>query len=187
MSYNNSNGGKQFKGIPLSLPVGPSGEPLSTTKLDYTGPCGDVKYLGEAKAGSKEIDNRWYIECFEYDSYGNVICIEVACNQLTTKATEVTIDTTSNPGFVRIAITGGVFFKGYIQAGDKITLNTGTNSFGNVRIEQILSDTEVLIKATASDETGASITESDLILTIESDLKDFKKRRWDLRSFYLYA
>jgi hypothetical protein len=178
---------KKFRGQDQVFQGSPTGEPIVITRFDYLNACGTLKYYGEAKICSEEIDCKWHIECYENDSYGNITAIKTAINQITTKASTITVDTTSNPGFTRLELSGGTFFPGYLNINDRIKLETGTNSFRRVPVEQILSDTEILISQTAIDETNTPISDEDLIITLEAETtKDYHRRRWDLREYYLY-
>ena len=166
----------------------PTGHYHTTDRYDYSN-CGDVKYYGTAKHSSPENSTNWYIELFEYDSAGNVTAIKIASNKIEPTATSVIIDTASNPGLVRIEIVGGDFFPTYLSERDKLELNTPSNHLRSLLIEEILSDTEILVKdpkGVAVDETTSVITNLTLELTNMETTKDFHQRRWDLRDFYVY-
>jgi hypothetical protein len=181
-----SDGAKRYKGQLQTYEGSPSGEPIVSTLFDYN-QFKAVEYIGEAKYGSQENDNRWHINKYEYDAACSLTSIKTAINKITTKASAITVDTTSNPGFIRLELTDGDLE--LINPGDRVFLKTLTNKLGGQFVVEKLSATELLIEPEASivDETNTSITYADLTFSLETkDTKDFDKRRWDKRSYYVY-
>lgn len=182
-----SSGRKNYKGQDQVVQGSPTGEFVVVTRFDYLGVCGNPRYVGEAKFGSKENDPKWHIERYDYSSVGNVSAIKTAINQITTKATSIDVDGTYGPNSSKITIAGGVFFPYYMTSGDRIKLVTPSNELSSGLISEILSDTEIVINETLINEVGTSITDLDLLILLEdAQTKDFAKRRWDLRTYYIY-
>lgn len=162
------------------LPV--STDSVKIYKYSHNAMC-MIEFCGEASPGSAEDDLAWFIQKFEYDSNCNMNCVLTASNTVTTKATSVTVDTSSNSPEVRIEITGGLF--DMVEAGDVLVLTTGSNSI-NAVINSKLSTTEVLVTDNAAvDETSTAIGDEDLLVTLADD--GIKERRWDKREFYIYS
>jgi hypothetical protein len=164
--------------------------PLPTTsvpqklisKYSYGSNC-MPEYAGEAEPGTSESANLWSIQRFDYDSNCNLVCTLRATNVITTKATEVTVDTASDAPSVRVEITGGNFDLAAI--GDNLTINTTNNSW-TASIISVLSSTEVLVNQnTAVDEAGTAIGQEDLTVELVGD--GLSERRWDSRDCYIYA
>ena len=178
---------KKWRGQDQIFIGSPTGEPLTTFRFDQgSNPCSGPQYVGEAKRGSVDADCRWHIEMYDYDLFGSVKSIKIASNKLTPTFTELEIDTTANPGFTTITITGGSFFDTYVAENDRIELKTAGNHIKNQLIESI-TDTEILVKAdSAVDETVTSAETFLITLTNDKTTKDFDQRRWDLRSYYVY-
>ena len=187
-----SNSSKRYKGQIQVLDGSHVGEAVVICKFSNNS-VGLTQYMGEAKSGSKEYDHKFYLQKLIYDDICEVSCILVACNIISTGADTVSVDTTSNPGFVKITITNGSFQEVCEPGRDRIKINTPSNKWSSI-IDQKLSDTEILVsftpqeKALPIDETATPIAQEDLLITLESEeTKDFSKRRWDLRDLYIYA
>lgn len=179
-----SDGAKRYKGQIQTYEGSPTGESIVTNLFEYN-TVGLVSILGETKIGSKENDFKWFLSKFEYDPTYNVSAIRTAINKVSSMAPTVTVDTTSNPGFTRIEAIGGDLE--VVSKGDLVFLDTGSNAIHGARIIQKISDTEVLIAETATNETATSISPNDLLFSLESDLiKNYDKRRWDKRALYIY-
>ena len=182
------SGRKNYKGQDQVVQGSPTGEYLVITRFDYDNSCGDPKYIGEAKIGSAEIDSKWHIELLEYDSVGNLVVIKTATNQILTGSTEITIDPTYGTAEqTLLTLADGTFHEHYVKPGDYIKLDTALNFIRNAEIQEVLSDTQVVIKAVGVSEVSAALDPEDLIITLQNELtKDYAKRRWDLRALYIY-
>lgn len=179
-----SDGSKRYKGQIQVYEGSPTGEPIVTTLFEPDS-TGNVKFIGEAKIGSPQNAFKWFLTKFEYDSTGNIAAIKTAINQITTNATNVTVDIISNPGFTRIQLIGGDL--SLVNIGDKVFLTTGSNSFEGSYITQILSSTEVLIADIGINETGTAISPADCTISLEGDdNKGYDKRQWAKRALYIY-
>jgi len=184
MSGNNSKGSKTHKGQQLILPGSFTGEPIVSNRYAYNS-ASLLEFCGEAKFGTPENTPKWFIQKFEYDLGCDLAAVLNACNQVTTKATDISVDTTSNSPDVKITIVGGVFDQ--IGDGDKITIDTAANKWVGKFVSK-LSATEITVstEAVAVDETTTAIADEDFLITLEND-KEFHRRRWDKREFYIYA
>jgi len=184
---------KRFKGQQQVVQGSMVGEPIIIERFDYSSAdCCNLKYYGQAKVGSKDNQPRWHIECFEYDSCGNVTAIKTATCKIMPKASSIDVDPSAGSSSqTKLTIPDGSFFQHYAAAGDKITLKTASNTAVNKRIAEFISDTEILIEGVLTAEVGTAITTDDLYISLARDdevhgTKDYHRRRWDLRSCYAY-
>jgi hypothetical protein len=181
------SGNKVHKGQTQTFEGNQLGEPISNTKLAYDAAF-NVEYIGECKVGVKDEERRHYIEKFEYDSSFNLSIIKVAQNTLIGNSTNISINTSFNSSHIRIILNNGDCSE--INIGDNFSVVTNNQAIrGN--IVKVISNTEFwLLK---SDNTSA-IEELDVTILPESILyhlqhdntKDYTKRRWDIRTRYIY-
>jgi YD repeat-containing protein len=180
-----SGGFKQHKGQLQTVDGSATGEYVITNLFDNNAD-GSPQYIGEAKFGTLQNDNRWWITQYRYDGLHNLIGAYTATSQVSSGATAVTVDTTSNPGFATITLTGGDV--SYISINDGLFLQTPSNSIKGTLVAQVILPNQVLVAVPATPETNTPIATFDVTFKLNSeDLKGFDKRRWDLRSLYVYA
>lgn len=182
-----SDGGKRYEGQIQVVEGSSVGEFQTVDRFAYNNAqC--VEFIGQAKVGTPENQHKHYIYRFYYDSLFNVIAIKQAKNMCTTKATQLTVDLTSNPGYARIEIQGGEFDQAYV--GDALTIKTTANPLiVGKQIVQKLNMQEVLLKDDGSfaAEIATAINDADLtVILCNKDSKPYDKRRWDKRDFYYY-
>lgn len=182
-----SQGGKQHKGQLQTVEGSPTGEYHVINRYDYN-QLAAVELLGEARFGAHDNQFKWYIQKFEYNQLAGISAIKTASNRIQTLATTASVDTLSNPGFVKLTVDSGADFE-LVNVGDKVFLDTGTNEIGGQLIKQRLSPTSFLIEIFpgAVNESNTSISPDALQITLEADeCKDYDKRRWDKRRLYIY-
>lgn len=180
-----SSSAKQHKGQLQTVEGSMVGEAITVSRFAYNEAyC--VEYIGEAKFNTPENDYKWHITKFKYDEVYNVTHILTASNTATTKATQVSVNP-AIPTAIVVDIVGGVF--DIASIGDNILVNTLTNKF-RAKISQVMSPTQVIVAnptVPVLSEVSTVITADDLLISLElEENKDFAKRRWDKREFYLY-
>lgn len=189
------SGSKVYKGQNVMVEGSLSGETIIVTKFAYD-TAFNLEYLGEAKIGTQEHENKFFIQKFIYDPAFNLIEIINATNITHCGADQVTIDVTSDPMYLTITIPSeGDFTEANV--GDSIFVTTDTNEISQFPIaETNQTDTVRVLKndipsnilSSISDEANFILNNvNDLRLTLKNDsTKDFSKRRWDHRERYTY-
>ena len=187
------------KGQSLILEGNGVGEFISNLKNSFDA-MGNIEYSADCKLGMPDGDCRHFITKFIYDGIGNLTKTEIATNQRYTGATDITVDLT-NPQAI-ITCTNGDFREvlpfmytdvtQQVKVGDRLYINTILNPAIWVVVEKIgATSNSVIITAETSSlltaEVGTPVLSTDIILELNHDLtKPFDKRRWDIRSLYLY-
>lgn len=187
-------GSKVYKGQEVVVEGSLSGETIIVTKFAYDAAF-NLEYLGEAKIGTAENQNRFFIQKFIYDPAFNIIEILNATNETTVGAPELTIDTTSDPGFIKVILPAGGDFS-EVNSGDSISVKTPNNAFNvlpiydtneqdELRIQK--SDLPSNILSSIVEEANTLLTPTDIIIRLENpSTKPYEKRRWDHRERYIY-
>lgn len=171
------------------------GETIIVTKFAYDSAF-NLKYLGEAKAGSAIQENKFFIQKFIYDSAFNLIDILNATNRSSVGADQVTVDVTTDAMHVVITLPNAGDFT-ELNAGDSLSLITVNNTFNLLPIKDtnqtnqvriLKNDIPANILATMIDEVATPIATANLLVQLNDDkTKAYKKRRWDHRERYIYA
>ena len=184
---------KVYKGQGVIVEGSLVGETIIVTKLSYDTAL-NLEYLGEAKYGSGETENRWFIQRFFYDSTLSLTDIKNATNRTTTDTTLISSIDVTDPRKPCITIGNGDFSQ--VMNGDMISLTTPLQSISGVPIIKI-SDTEICLDFSSDcallptvpilAETNVPIQPSNLIITLVNDRsKDMTKRAWACRERYFY-
>ena len=158
--------GKEFKGQTLTIDGSRSGASVPITRLAYDSAF-NLEYIGESGFGISESDNRWYIEKLAYDSAFNLISIDVSLNRRLLGEVGDTISEMDN-----IVSVGDILIFD-INVGDRLNASTITEINGS--------------DITVSEPLGVTDA-SEVTVTLEHyTTKDFSKRAWVLRNFYIYG
>ena len=158
--------GKEYKGQTLVIDGSKSGSSIVVTRLAYDSAF-NLEFIGEARYGSAETDQYWYIERLSYDSAFNLVNIETAQNQRAL-----------GPAGSAISISGSVVT---VPADLFISdLNPG-DLLDNIPIVSING-----VEITLSGTLGTTVA-NDVVVTLENYIvKDFNKRAWTIRNLYVY-
>lgn len=187
-------GSKVYKGQEVVVEGSLSGETIIVTKFAYD-PAFNLEYLGEAKIGTREWENKFFIQKFIYDPAFNLVEILNATNEMTTGAAELTIDTSDNHYIVITLPAGGDFSE--VSPQDSISVSTANNKFHLLPVHDTNQEDQVRIRktdipanilATIVDEANTSLAPTDVKVRLENErTKPYEKRRWDHRERYIYA
>ena len=160
--------GKEYKGQTLVIDGSKSGASVVITRLSYDSAF-NLQFIGEARYGSKESDQYWYLEKLSYDAAFNLETIETAQNvrQLGTEGT-ITIDETDG----RMITLPSQTFISDLNVGDILNNLTIESITGfNLTLSGIFTDTNP----------------NEVTVTLENYVtKDFNKRAWTIRNLYIY-
>ena len=158
--------GKEFKGQTLTLDGSRSGASIPITRLAYDSAF-NLEYIGESGFGLAESDNKWYIEKLSYDSAFNLNSINVALNKRVLGEVGVSI-----PSTITFTMPDGISIFD-LNVGDKLNNSVITS----------ISARDFTLSA------ALSVTDAnEIIVTLEHyTTKDFSKRAWTLRNFYIYG
>jgi len=187
---------KVYKGQGVIITGSLSGETIIVTKFSYNSRS-NLEYLGEAKIGSKEEENKFFIKKYIYDNKQDLIEIRNATNRTSVGANIVSVDKTSDPMYVIISLSDlGDFSE--VRPEDSVSLVTSNNKFDGLQINKVSEDKKqiFLLKEKIPsnmllaiiDENLTDIAETDLMVQLNhEDTKDYAKRRWSHRNRYVYA
>ena len=167
--------GKEYKGQTLVIDGSKSGASVVITRLSYDSAF-NLQFIGEARYGSKESDQYWYLEKLSYDAAFNLESIETAQNvrQLGTTSDTLTFDVDDNTKFT----ASEDLFLSDLNVDD--TLN-------NLRITAINGREFTLSGTLQPDPMTPTIDASTVTVTLENYVtKDFNKRAWTIRNLYIY-
>ena len=167
-----SDRGKEIKGQTLTIDGSRSGASIPITQLAYDSAF-NVEYVGEAKFGTPNSDNKWYIERFFYDAAFNVIEVRPALNRISLlNFTYANGDITLTGDLISQILT-------VVNVNDSILL---TDSSGASLTSTVSSISNPIISTGLGDFDPVSIA-----VTLEGrNAKEFSKRIWDLRNLYIY-
>lgn len=184
---------KVYKGQNVVVEGSLSGETLITTKMAYDTKM-NIEYLGEAKIGSPEDTNRYFIYKYIYDCNLNLVEIQSATNESSVGANEVSVDTSGS--FITVTLPDGGDFS-ELNKDDHLSLKTINNTFNMLPVFEIVDNNSIKIRksdipsniiAGIVDESNTQIDEFDLkVKFVNTATKDYSKRRWDHRTRYIYV
>jgi hypothetical protein len=177
---------KQYKGQVQVVDGNMAAASIGISKIERNS-VGNIKYLGECGTGTPDSNNKHFITQLYYDTSLNFIGDKVATNRRYTGATDITVNIT-NPEAL-ITCTGANFNEANL--GDTLYFTTVTNTEKQITIKEVVSDTSVRATLDTSSglsaETATVVASTDLILTLNHEsTKDYNKRRWDSRDYYIY-
>ena len=158
--------GKEYKGQTLVIDGSKSGASVVISRLAYDSAF-NLEFSGEARYGSQNSDQHWYIEKLSYDSAFNLVSIETAQNS-------------------RLLGSTGVL----VVADNVVTIPTDT-FISDLSVDDTLNNLRI-VSISGQDITlsGPLGTTDPTLVTVVLEnyvTKDFNKRAWDLRELYIYA
>ena len=173
--------GKEYKGQTLVIDGSRSGASTVVTRLAYDSAF-NLELIGEARYGSAETDQYWYIEKLSYDSAFNLTTVQTAQNRRILGPSSVT-PTNGVTDDILTAPTSPINLFVDIRPGD-ILETTGPGAEGSFTVLENLGDGIRLDRDINASPAFPANTRT--IILNDYVNKDFNKRTWTLRDFYVY-
>ena len=157
--------GKEYKGQTLVVDGSKSGASVVITRLSYDSAF-NLQFIGEARYGSKETDQYWYLEKLLYDSAFNLETIQTAQNRRLLSTTGTLIINVNE-----VTVPADTFLSD-LNIGDTL------NNLSIISINGLIITLSGPLTVTNSNEVT--------VILENYVTKDFNKRAWTIRDLYIY-